>query len=62
MPKQLKYQLAKGHRLELRGFPPGLVVSNETLAGKNAEGLIRAIQNWERETGKQVIGTQIVLK
>ena len=67
--KLLKYQLAPKANgkipfgIELQGFLDGsVVITDEILQGKHGEKIIRAIQNWENETGKKVIGEQIILK
>jgi len=59
-PKALRYQLAKGTTLELRGFPYAL--TDALLCGKSADNHIKAIQNWETENNAKVLGTLIVLK
>ena len=67
--KVLKYQLAPKANgkipfgLELAGFLDGSVtITDEILQGPHADKIIRAIQNWENETGNTVLGTSIVLK
>ena len=60
-PKPVRYQLKRGHVLELRGFP--YPITNELLAGPVADKHIHAIQNFERENpGVTVLGELIVLK
>lgn len=59
-PKAKKYQLAKGHTLELVGFQ--YPITNELLQGPRADIHIRAIQNFETERGVKVLGVSIVLK
>ena len=67
--KVLKYQLAPKangkapHGLELQGFLDGsYLITDEKLQGKGGPALIKAIGNYENETGHKIIGTLIVLK
>lgn len=55
--RKMSYQLAEGSRLELNGLPIG-ILTNDRLKDPN---VIVAIQNYEQRTGRQVIGTLIVL-
>ena len=55
--KKLRYRLAEGHSLEVNGLPIG-IVTNDRLQDPN---VILAIQNHERRTGRQIIGTLIIL-
>jgi len=61
-PKAKKWQTATGRGVELaQGWHAG-VITNERLQSKECDNLIKAIQNFERERGFQVLGKLVVLK
>lgn len=54
-----KPRLKKGATLELRGFP--YPITDALLQGPKGWMHIKAIQNWEKAYGAQVLGTLIIM-